>query len=75
MQLPVDGPKKSRLLRRNEVLKRTGLSASTQWRLERAGRFPARVRISEHSVAWHESCVDDWIASREAVSGVEREAS
>ena len=57
-----------RMLRAKEVLVRTQLSRSTIWRLERAGVFPARRQISCGRVAWVESEVNAWLASRAAVS-------
>ncbi len=57
-----------RMLRAREVTARTQLSRSTIWRLERAGRFPARRQLSSGRVAWVESEVDAWLASRVAVA-------
>lgn len=34
------------------------------WRLERAGKFPLRVKLSPQRVAWIESEIDEWIAAR-----------
>ena len=50
-----------RFLREPEVRRRTGLSRSTRWRLEGAGKFPRRVRISANAIAWRESDIDEWI--------------
>ena len=53
------------IIRRAEVLKRTGLSNTTMWRLERDGDFPARVQLTDAgSVGWVESEVDRWIHDR-----------
>ena len=41
-----------RFLREPEVHRLTGLSRTTRWRLERAGKFPRRRRISENAVAY-----------------------
>ena len=41
-----------RMLSANFRVRMTGLSRSTAWREERAGRFPKRHRISPNSVAW-----------------------
>ncbi|MBJ6749935.1 helix-turn-helix transcriptional regulator [Geomonas anaerohicana] len=57
-----------KLIRRKQVLDLIGLSHSTQWRLERAGRFPARVRLSSGSVGWHLAEVEEWVRERERVS-------
>ena len=51
----------SQLLSRNEVLNRTSLSRATLFRLERSGKFPRAVRISESRVAYDADAVDAWI--------------
>lgn len=53
-----------RVLREPEVAQRTGLSRSTRWRLERAGRFPLRRQLSENAVGWLESEVQEWLRAR-----------
>ena len=53
-----------RLLRLKDVLKLTGLSATTIWRKENSGIFPARVKLGGNSVAWLEAEVFDWINSK-----------
>jgi prophage regulatory protein len=53
-----------RFIRENEVQRITGLSRTTRWRLEREGKFPLRRQLSENSVAWIESEIRDWFASR-----------
>lgn len=53
------------LLRFPEVkVKSGGLSRTTIWRLERAGLFPKRRLLTDKIVAWDESEIDEWIASR-----------
>lgn len=54
-------PAPIRLLRLAAVIDRTGLSRSTIWRLEKAGKFPRRRRVSANVVAWLESEVTAWI--------------
>lgn len=56
------GPRQ--LLRLPAVCKKVGLSPTSVWRAVRDGRFPAPVSIGLQAVAWHESEVDSWIASR-----------
>lgn len=53
-----------RFIRFLEVKKKVGLSRYTLWRLEREGKFPKRRQIARNSVAWIESEIDAWIASR-----------
>jgi prophage regulatory protein len=53
-----------RLLRLKDVLKLTGLSATTIWRKENSGIFPGRIKLGENSVAWLENEVADWIDAK-----------
>jgi prophage regulatory protein len=62
-----------KLIRRRQVLELIGLSHSTQWRMEKAGRFPARVKLGAGSVGWHLREVEEWVKGRERVSGGERQ--
>ena len=55
-----------RLLRTPDVLAVTGLSRMTIYRLEKAGEFPARRRLSPNSVAWLEEEILNWLVSRPA---------
>lgn len=55
------------ILRFPEVQKRTGLSRSTVWRLERAGKFPQRVRVGLRGVGWFESSINDYISESKPV--------
>jgi len=57
-----------KLLRIKQVIDVTGLSRMTLWRLEKAGRFPTRRRLGDHSVAWLESDIERWIESRPCVN-------
>jgi len=53
-----------RFIREGEIKALTGLSRSTRWRLEHAGQFPRRCRISPGAVAWRESEIAAWIEDR-----------
>ena len=57
-----------RFLREPEVRRITGLSRTTRWRLERAGKFPRRRRISDNAVAWSAAEINAWIAERMAAA-------
>jgi len=50
-----------RFLRERELRAMTGLSRTTRWRLERAGQFPRKRRISPGAVGWLESEVLAWM--------------
>ena len=57
----------SRMLRRKEVREVTGLSDTTIWRLEKAGKFPRRIQLTENTVGWDEHGVRGWRESRKTV--------
>lgn len=59
-------PTPTRLLRRPEVLNRTGMASSTLYAAMSRGGFPRPVKLGARSVAWPEAAVSDWIASRPA---------
>lgn len=45
----------------------TGLSKTTCWRLERAGDFPKRIKLSAGAVGYKTSELLEWLASRQNV--------
>jgi prophage regulatory protein len=53
-----------KFVRIRQVMQLTGLSRMTIYRLELAGRFPRRRRLSENSVAWLDSDIEAWADSR-----------
>jgi prophage regulatory protein len=57
-----------RMLRTPEVLRITGLSRMTIHRLEKRGSFPRRRLIGSKAVAWIDTEIHDWIASRPSES-------
>lgn len=52
------------ILRTPDVVKMTGLSRVTLWRLERKGQFPARLQLSKNSIGWRKDEIENWIESR-----------
>jgi prophage regulatory protein len=58
---PSDG-----IIREPECRRLSGLSRSTRWRLERAGKFPQRRQISDNAVGWFKSELLAWLASKAA---------
>jgi predicted DNA-binding transcriptional regulator AlpA len=52
------------ILRTAAVIRLTGLSRTTLWRLERQGDFPERVRLGLNSVGWREEEIARWIDTR-----------
>jgi prophage regulatory protein len=55
------------LIRRDEVIARTGLARSTLYAYMHAGTFPRSLKLGAHSAAWVAAEVDAWIASRIAL--------
>ena len=53
-----------KIIRQREVIHLTGLSRTTIWRLERAGQFPKRRRLTRHSIGWKAAEILGWIDSR-----------
>ncbi len=53
-----------RIIRKPELLNMVGLSDATIWRMERAGRFPRRVRLGGNSVGWIDSEVQAWFTAK-----------
>lgn len=53
-----------RHLRRPSVENLTGLSRSTIYNLMKKGDFPKPVKLTGKAVAWPESAISDWLASR-----------
>ncbi|MBM3266313.1 MAG: AlpA family phage regulatory protein [Candidatus Sericytochromatia bacterium] len=62
--MPTTAPQTSRVIRWPEVRELTGLSRTSVWRAERAGDFPARIRLTPGSCGWLETEVLAWVASR-----------
>ena len=58
-----------RMLRREEVQDRTGLSRSAIYRLMREDDFPLPRRLGQRAVRWRESDLEAWLASRPLATG------
>jgi prophage regulatory protein len=52
-------------IRERECAEVTGLSRTSRWRLERAGEFPKRRRLSSGAIGWLRSEIAAWVASRQ----------
>jgi prophage regulatory protein len=52
------------IIREPDCRRITGLSRSTRWRMERAGQFPRRRKISPGCTGWLASEIAAWIADR-----------
>jgi len=56
----------TRVLRRPEVLSKTGLSRTTVHNLEVAGNFPRHWMLTPRVAVWSADEVDQWLISRRA---------
>ncbi|MBF0246820.1 MAG: AlpA family phage regulatory protein [Alphaproteobacteria bacterium] len=52
------------LLRERDVVRATGLSRTTLWRLRQSGDFPRPVQITCRRVGWPAGDVEAWIEAR-----------
>lgn len=53
-----------RILRRPEVEAMTGLRRTRLDELERQGKFPQRIRISDRATGWRSDEIEAWIEAR-----------
>lgn len=53
-----------RFIRKPQVLKDTGLSHTTLYRLIKNSKFPAPIHVSDRIAVWQESLVQQWISDR-----------
>jgi prophage regulatory protein len=53
-----------RTLRRDAMLRKTGLSRTTQYNLEKVGDFPAHFMLTPRCAVWYEDQVDAWLDAR-----------
>jgi len=54
----------TRLIRLKEVMQKTGLSRPYVYALAKKGEFPKSLKLTERSVAWIESEINQWIEQR-----------
>ena len=60
----------SNIIRLRDVIKKTGLSKTTIYRLaaDPTSDFPAAVRLTPATVGWYESDIDAWVSSRKVTA-------
>ncbi|MCP3928005.1 MAG: AlpA family transcriptional regulator [Bacteroidetes bacterium] len=52
------------ILRRNHVLRRTGLSRSTIYLLIKKGDFPKPIHLGPRAVGWLENEINEWLEKK-----------
>jgi prophage regulatory protein len=55
-----------RIIREQELRTIVPYSSMHIWRLERAGRFPTRIRLGPNRVGWSLREVFEWLAARKS---------
>lgn len=63
------GELSDRLLRRDDVERRCGLSTTSLYRLMREGHFPLPLKIGTRAVRWSEAELEKWLAGRPRATG------
>jgi len=59
----------SRIIRKQELFSKVGMSDVQIWRWEKKGLFPKRISLGGRSVGWLESEIDAWLEKRAAERG------
>lgn len=62
--MPIAHVQITRFLRITEVMHLIGLSRSQIYKMQGEGSFPHSIGLSKRAVAWSESAIRDWMASR-----------
>ena len=52
------------VIRPKELSKMLSISQPTLWRMEKRGELPKKVQISERTVGWLKSDIQDWLESK-----------
>lgn len=58
--------KPKRVIRKPELLQMVALSDATIWRLEKADKFPKRIKLGGNSIGWFEHEIELWFDQRSA---------
>ena len=58
-----------RLIAWSELKNKVPYTRQSIWRLERAGKFPRRVRLGSRRIAWVASEIEAWIEEAKAKRG------
>ncbi|HEY9268544.1 MAG TPA: AlpA family transcriptional regulator [Methylotenera sp.] len=57
-----------RFLRIKELSAMLGIGHSTIYRLIKQNKFPKQIKLTERTVVWRLSVINEWIASRESAN-------
>jgi prophage regulatory protein len=54
------------IIRKPELFSKLNLSDATIWRLEKAGKFPRRIKLGGNSVGWFSTEIEKWLSKKSA---------
>jgi len=54
----------NKFIRETECQQITGLSRSTRWRMEKVGKFPKRIKISDNVIGWLNEDIENWVKEK-----------
>lgn len=57
----------TRLLRLHDVIAAIGMKRSWILQKTKDGEFPKPIKLGERAIAWRESDISDWVATRDAI--------
>lgn len=52
----------NRIIQRNEFRELTGISRTTEWRMQQAGSLPKVIKINNRILGYRESDYNDWLS-------------
>jgi prophage regulatory protein len=55
------------VIRPSEIKEYTGLSKNSAFRLEKEGKFPARIQLGPSAVGWRYEDLREWLESRPVI--------
>ena len=55
----------NRIVRPKELRATLGISKTTLWKMEKAGKLPPRIQISERAVGWTESSINEFLEQKQ----------
>ncbi len=67
MDVQLNQVERAKVIGKKRLREITDLSYSTWWRMEKAGKAPARVRLSAGRVGWHLGDVMDFLSNRSSL--------
>ncbi len=68
LETPGNTNERTRIVRMRELIRTTGVSRSTIYRLIADGLFPAPLKLSKSAIGWTSAAIQNWLCEREQAS-------